>query len=245
MPSKSLDVFSNRYEGLDASTNPFVAKLRDRESNGLPICVGKDLEGRQGRWRELGERRSESPPASPKSRLFLEIGCHKGQTLTHFAELYQQDVFVGLDITYKRVVLTAQRAVDAGLTNVQTALANAKALSKLFAPGELTGVMIFFPDPWPKARQQKNRLIQPEFCQQLLEVLEPESGFVWLKTDHEEYYGEAVSALNASGLLPDQSVPLSSNGLPSDSIDQPIFSSFERRFGEQGLPTYSGVWRAP
>jgi len=234
MPLKHPDPFVSRAEELDAAVNPYVALLRDGAASGsLPVVFGPGLQDFPGRWRE--HIRTFHGLTSPHRRLVVEIGCHKGVTLLEMAAAHPDCAFVGIDITFKRVVTTAQRAANLGLTNVYCALANAVAIDRLFAPAEVDACVIFFPDPWiKKKRQAKNRLVDAPFCAKLGQTLAP-GGFLWLKTDQEPYFTEAASHLEAAGF---RALTEPQAGL----LDRDYSSTFERRFQEQSLATHGGRW---
>lgn len=236
MPLKNPNPFASRAEGLNATINPYVAMLRDGAREGtLPVAFGAGLEEMPGRWREKIAEFHRLP--EPASRLIVEIGCHKGQTITTMASDQKDTAFVGIDITFKRVVTTAQRASSLDLKNVFCAMVNAQAIDRLFAQGEVDGVVIFFPDPWvKKKRQAKNRLVEPRFVERLTRVLKP-GGFVWLKTDQEVYFEGARAAFDGASYAP----VTSGAGIPA--VD--YTSAFEQRFQAQNLPTYSGKWLTP
>ncbi len=232
MPLKNPDPFASRVKDLNASVNPFVALLRDgSESGSLPIAFGAELAAFPGNWRDKIAAYHGVP--TPK-RLIVEIGCHKGQTLTALAADHPDTAFIGIDITFKRVVTTTQRAKARGLTNVYGVLANAGAIDKLFTPSEVDGCLIFFPDPWvKKKRQEKNRLVNAGFASKLLGALAP-GGFCWFKTDQEGYFQAAEKDFLDSGFVA-TSEPL---GLAKSDYS----SAFEQRFQLQNLPTHAGKW---
>ena len=70
----------------------------------------------------------------------------------------------------------------------------------MLAPGTLAGIHIFFPDPWPKKRQQKRRLIQAPFVALLASRLEP-GGYLHCATDWEEYAKQMLEVLNGEAIL--------------------------------------------
>jgi len=234
MPLKHHDPFVSSAERLNEKVNPYVALLRDStEAGNLPVAYGPHLKDSAGAWREKIAH-FHGQPEAPK-KLVLEIGCHKGLTLTTMAKAFPDTGFIGLDITYKRVVTTAQRVMAHDLKNVYCAMANAQGLERLFAPGELDAVVIFFPDPWiKKARQAKNRLVNPAFTSSLTKVLAPR-GMVWFKTDQELYFEEAAKAFDEARLIrtSDETAPL---------LAQDFTSAFELRFKAQGLPTFGCRW---
>ena len=232
MPLKNPDPFSTRALQLNAKVNPYVALLRDgAESGDLPLAFGAHLEGMAGKWRE---RVAQYHGTEQPRRLVVEIGCHKGQTLLQLAADHPDTAFIGVDITFKRVVTTTQRAQAKGLKNVYGLLVNANAFDQVFAPGELDGCLIFFPDPWVKKKSQaKNRLLNEAFTTKLRGVLKS-GGFCWVKTDQEAYFDQARAALDATGFTP----ATQSIGLLKDDYG----SAFEARFHEQNLPTHGGKW---
>ena len=136
--------------------------------------------------------------------------------------------------TFKRIVSTAIKAQERGHSNLLSVLANANGIEKIFAPQELDGLVIFFPDPWIKKKSQaKNRLINESFSNKMYQLIRP-GGFFWLKTDFQPYFESATEALNNAGFRPWQDP----KGLPSKIYT----SSFESQFKQKGQPTYEGVW---
>ena len=237
MPLKHHDPFVSSAERLNEKVNPYVALLRESAAEGsLPVAFGPLLKTMPGAWREKIAEFHKNP-VSPK-KLVLEIGCHKGLTLTTMAKAFPETYFVGMDITFKRVVTTAQRAHQLALKNTFCVMANAQGLERLFSPGELDAVVIFFPDPWiKKARQAKNRLVSGAFAASLAKVLAP-GGMVWFKSDQELYFKEASQAFEDHGLQP---IEIETSPL----LTQDFTSAFELRFSAQGLPTFGGRWLKP
>ena len=234
MPIKYPDPFSYSTDGLSDQVNPYLAALREANTDGgLPLVFGQALVPYPGQWRELAAAYHQR--REPYKKLVLEIGCHQGRTLLEMAVAHPDILFIGMDITFKRVVTTAQRAKAKGLNNVFVVLANAVALGQLFAAGELDGCLIFFPDPWiKKARQAKNRLVDETFARQLSGVLVT-GGFCWLKTDHLEYFENSVEQLDGVGLVRvDTPTP--------PLLGKNFTSTFEQRFHQKGLETYAGQW---
>ena len=166
-------------------------------------------------------------------KLVLEIGIHRGWTLTEMATDHPRIGFVGLDITLKRVVTSAQRAQNQKLDNVLCVLSDAKFLGEIFEPGEGDGVVIFFPDPWEKKRSQKHkRLMNKEFIEGVEKFLKI-GGFFWFKTDCKEYF-EQVTELVAEA--PFQSAN-------RDMVFKRDYSSaFESRYLKQNKQVYEGFW---
>ena len=235
MPIRHHDPYQNRAARLDATVNPFVAKFTAAVADGsLPIAHGPELAAMRGAWRD--KIAAFHGRATPYDKLVVEIGCHKGLTINEMAAEHPDTAFIGIDITFKRVVTTAERARDAQNKNVFTILANAAGLDRLFAPGEVDGFVIFFPDPWvKKQRQAKNRLVNDAFADKAKEALAP-SGFLWFKSDQAPYFEETRRLIEARGFTPEPD-------LPGKVFHRDYLSTFEKRFALQELPTHGGAWR--
>lgn len=231
MPVRSTDVFADVVAKFDNDCNAFVAKLVEAQQNGaLPVAMGPALREFPGSWRS-----KFTAVAGDKSQmpLIVEIGCHTGQTLCDMAERHPEALFVGVDITFKRVVHTAERAQERGLKNVFVILANAGGLAPLFCDGEVDGFVTFFPDPWVKKKHAHNRLYSETFCSTIFRQLSSK-GFVWLKTDQLPYFEMACQYTEAAGFRETATLPV---------FDDGDFSSlFLRRFELKGQPWYGRKW---
>jgi tRNA (guanine-N7-)-methyltransferase len=233
MPLKHFDPFSSQLKQLDPKVNPYVAMMvAGMEQGSLPVACGEMLKDFPGKWRQ--KIAAYYGRETPFEKLVVEIGSHKGHVLCRMAANHPDIAFVGIDITYKRVVGAAERARKLGLKNVFTLLANAKSIDQIFAPGEIDGTLIFFPDPWvKKKRQAKNRLVDEEFARKLAVSLGDE-GFLWFKTDQEIYFNQGEGAFIAAGYVPQST--------PCEVTRGEYTSVFEQRFSEQNLPTYGSKW---
>ncbi|NRA63801.1 MAG: hypothetical protein HRU19_04920 [Pseudobacteriovorax sp.] len=234
MPIRIEDPFYDPTPRMQEDVNPFVGRLKQGILDGsLPAFFGPSLRDRKGTWQTHFEKQS-LPAGSP---VVVEIGSHKGDVLSSMASRHSDVGFVGMDITFKRVVTLADKAIASSLPNIVSILCNAKAMDQIFAQGELDGIVIFFPDPWiKKKRQQKNRLINQEFLEKIHSLLKPK-GFLWFKTDHKPYFDDVC--VSADRMF--QTAETSSDSLWQDTYT----STFENKFLSQGLPTYEKVWMKP
>lgn len=132
--------------------------------------------------------------------LHLEIGFGDGRYTVRRAQDAPEERFVGLEIS--------SASLQRGLTNVRRrGLANVKLLKvgagfgvqHLFAPQTLASITVNFPDPWPKERHEKNRLLQADFFRLAASRLEP-GGAVLLATDHPDYLAFAQAQARMTGL---------------------------------------------
>ncbi len=133
--------------------------------------------------------------------LEVELGSGDGTFLVDLAAAHPERNFLGIERLLGRATKTIRKAARAGVGNVKVLrLEVAYAVGYLLPLGAVSRVHLLFPDPWPKKKQHKHRLVQPAFCSALHRLLEP--GGEWLfKTDHEEYFEEATSVIHASGLF--------------------------------------------
>jgi tRNA (guanine-N7-)-methyltransferase len=133
-----------------------------------------------------------------RAPLVLEIGFGNGEQLLWSAAHEAHEDFIGIEVHRPGVGRLMNALAAAGLDNVR--LYNADAVGVLehcIAPASLAQVRIYFPDPWPKQRQQKRRLIQPEFAA-LLATRCATGGVLHLATDWADYAEQMAQVLDAS-----------------------------------------------
>jgi tRNA (guanine-N7-)-methyltransferase len=118
---------------------------------------------------------------------FLEIGSGMGETTALIAQAYPQYDYLAVEVHTPGVGSLLKQLDELGLTNIRIIQHDAvEVLQKSLPSGCLYGVHIFFPDPWPKARHHKRRLIQPEFVR-LLSARVQSGGYIHAATDWEDY----------------------------------------------------------
>ena len=221
------DYFSDqRLERLNSAHNRYVDLIRTM--NNLPILFGEQLQQRQGKWRNFFATQMPNPPQG----LVVEIGRHRGPTLVNLAQNHPHLAFLGLDITFKRVVLTAQRSLQHNLTNVCCLLLDARVLDQVCAPDELNAVICFFPDPWLRIRQRKHRLFNSSFSQQLATLIKA-NGFLWLKSDNKQYLDHCDNLMTFHGF----------RRYSQQLLIPPPATIFERRFTERAISIYESQWQ--
>jgi tRNA (guanine-N7-)-methyltransferase len=117
----------------------------------------------------------------------LELGVGKGRYLIARAEHEPQTNFIGVEWANRYFKLVAERAARRGLANFRMVRDDsANVVSHALPDAGIRALHIYFPDPWPKARHHKRRLVQPLFARQCARVLE-DGARVYLATDHEDY----------------------------------------------------------
>lgn len=145
----------------------------------------------KGHWREKAFGVSEDQPMD------LEIGTGNGFHFAHYAKENPERSLVGLEIKYKPLVQSIRRAVLNGSNNMRIGRFHASYLDQIFAENELDHVIIHHPDPWPKKRQWKRRLIQDDFLH-LLHRLQRPGGRIDFKTDDLSYFEWALERFQRS-----------------------------------------------
>jgi len=105
-------------------------------------------------------------------RVIVEIGPGRGDFLFHLAEKNPGTVIVGIEIKEKRVAKLIERVEKRGLKNVAIILGDAKeVIEKIFENSSVEEIHINFPDPWPKNRHSKNRLVTEVFLEKCTLIL--------------------------------------------------------------------------
>jgi tRNA (guanine-N7-)-methyltransferase len=131
----------------------------------------------------------------------LEVGFGMGETTAAIAAARPDIDFLGVDVHWPGVGALLRRIESAGLSNVRVLRHDAvDVVERMIAPASLAGVHIFFPDPWPKKRHHKRRLLKSPFVHALANCLAP-GGYVHVATDWLPYADEILETLTAESLL--------------------------------------------
>ena len=120
--------------------------------------------------------------------LEIDLGCGDGKFLIEMAQQFPERNFIGVERLLGRVRGVCRQIHDLGLTNVKLLrLESQYTLEWLLEPNSVSRLHLLCPDPWPKARHHKRRLVQKPFLDALHQALTPDGEFLF-KTDHPEYY---------------------------------------------------------
>ena len=131
----------------------------------------------------------------------LEIGFGMGETTAAIAQARPDMNFLGVEVFGAGVGALARRIDALGLSNVRIVQHDAvEVVRDMIAPDALAGVHVFFPDPWPKARHHKRRLIAPGFVVLLAGRIAP-GGTLHCATDWQQYAEQMLAVLSAEPLL--------------------------------------------
>jgi len=131
----------------------------------------------------------------------LEIGCGMGETTAAIAAARPDTDFIGVEVHAPGVGSLLKRIDELGLANLRVIRHDAvEVVAHMIPEASLAGVHVFFPDPWPKKRHHKRRLLQPAFVAALAARLAP-GGYVHAATDWEEYAQEMLATFAAEPRL--------------------------------------------
>jgi tRNA (guanine-N7-)-methyltransferase len=159
----------------------------------------------------------------------IDLGCGDGTFLVQRASKHPERNFLGVERLLGRARKVDRKAQRIGITNVRVLrIESSYAMGFLFPPASVSIIHILFPDPWPKKRHHRRRLLQSEFVATLAKALVP-CGEVQFATDHSEYFEEAVVTFRESGMWEEFNFPEPPAGEMTD---------FEKDFMAQGKPIH-------
>lgn len=202
--------------------------LKIEEFNQLANCVNQDPE-MQGKWASHFD--NEHP-------IILELGCGKGDISVGLGRSHPGNNYIGVDLKGVRMWTGATKAMEEGLKNVAFLRTDIHAINRFFAPQEVAGIWITFPDPYPRKKATKNRMINERFLSQYTEILKP-GGTIWFKSDNNSLFDYALAhfaELNEKGVFQIEVKELTRDLHASDlkNADNGITTDFERRFLDIG-----------
>lgn len=227
-PRVAVDHPDFRYS---ASNNPYARKISELPPN--LVFSDHSAENLRGNWRSLAP--------SPDSRVNVEIGCNAGHVILKWAELDPANLYVGIDWKFKIIHRAAEKALERGLKNVVFLRGHGERLPFLFGAKEIDRLALYFPDPWPKKAQMKNRFFKAKTLERLQPLL-TDSGEFHVKTDHAGYFeameGEIAKVESLWGAR-DRTRDLHAGNPLAAKLDFPDVTLFEKLFIRDGIPIHS------
>lgn len=174
-----------------------------------------------------------------RAPLELEIGSGKGGFLLERARTHPEISFLGIEWANKFFLFAADRMARWNVANVRLMRTDAKQfVLRNLAPGCLSALHLYHPDPWPKKRHHKRRLVQPDFVDAAARSLQ--DGARWyIQSDHEEYFHEMAALLDSHAQF---------NGLDAHAVDEafgPTWAgtNFENKYRAEGRAIYRAVYQ--
>ncbi len=158
----------------------------------------------------------------------VELGSGDGSFLMQYAALHPEHNFIGLERLLGRLRKIDRKGRRAGLQNLRAVRLEASYFLQYVLPKDsISAIHIYFPDPWPKRKHRKNRLIQTGFSELCAGVLTTD-GRVYLRTDDADYFKQMQEVFGASPLFRQIETPESLSSVLTD---------FERGFLIRGVQT--------
>jgi len=171
--------------------------------------------------------------AAPK---ILEIGCGMGETTATIAAAHPENDYLGIEVHTPGVGSLLKEIATRELANLRVIQHDAVEVVRDMIPeASLSGIHVFFPDPWPKKRHHKRRLIQPPFVALLASRLTP-GGYIHCATDWEEYAQQMLDVLSGEPLL-ENTADAQLGGFAPRPDYRP-----QTKFETRGLRLGHGVW---
>lgn len=166
--------------------------------------------------------------------LEIELGSGDGSFLTSAAAKCPERNFIGVERLLGRVQKTERKGLREGLSNLRIVrIESAYFLEYLLPRHSSTAIHIYFPDPWPKRKHRRHRLINERFPTLAAQALVP-GGIVYLRTDDSDYFAQMKSVFAGGAGFQAEPTPEALTSLVTD---------FERDFNAQGIPTLRAAYR--
>jgi len=166
--------------------------------------------------------------------LEVELGCGDASFLAEYARQNPGRNFIGVERLLGRIQKLDRKGRRAGLANLRgVRIESSYFLQYLLPPNAAAALHIYFPDPWPKKKHRRHRLINEAFPGLARAALAP-GGVVYLRTDDADYFGQMTEVFGASQEF--QKIET-----PGELAE--VLTDFERDFNAQGIPTLRAAYQ--
>jgi tRNA (guanine-N7-)-methyltransferase len=167
--------------------------------------------------------------------LEVELGCGDASFLVEYARRNPGTNFIGVERLLGRIGKLHRKGSRAGLMNLRgVRIESSYFLQYLLPPHSAVALHIYFPDPWPKKKHRKNRLVNESFPR-LAHAALVSGGVVYLRTDDADYFSQMAEVFGASRQFQKAETPVELAELPTD---------FEREFNRREIKMLRAAYRA-
>ncbi len=214
--TRSLDSYPHQ------DLNPYLKSHQELKPEVITSAEGPAF---RGRWGDAFGR-----PAP----LHVEIGPGNGFFLAGMGALHPDRNWLGIELRFKRVVLTARKLRRAGVEHGRVLRYDARFLDDLFAEGEIDALYINHPDPWARKRNAKHRLLGRPFAEWIVRALKP-GGIVRIKTDYHrnlDLFEELIEGLPLCVQVRVDDVFTAGSPWGDDDVE----TNYQGKFRERGEP---------
>jgi tRNA (guanine-N7-)-methyltransferase len=205
--------------------NPYMARVYDYPELLIPHPTPQIFQ-------HLWDSKKENILAA-SGKVHLEIGCGSGRYLIEWALANPQDIFIGVELRYKRLVLAAKKMEHQNTHNILLMRERGEFLHEYMPNNSMDCMHINFPDPWSKKSRRKNRILSAEFLSVMLPLFRS-NGELLFKTDHLEYFETVTEILQQ--LKTYKIVEHTSDLHNSEYNENNILTEFEMLFKSKGNP---------
>jgi len=169
--------------------------------------------------------------------LEVELGSGDGSFLAEYAALHPEVNFLGVERLLGRLRKLDRKGRRRGLSNLRLLRCEAQYVTEyLLPPASIAALHVYFPDPWPKRKHRKNRLVNQEFALAARKALTP-GGIIYLRTDDEDYFNQMREVFSGAPAFEEVETALELSRVVTD---------FERNFLARGVVTRrAAYWVKP
>ncbi len=201
-----------------------LLRERRRRADGEPLR--QPSSSAQTPDEDLWSAGSAGPETGRGAPLEIEIGSGKARFLIEAARSNPDHDFLGIERALAYYRICRDRVLRAGLPNARMVRADGRLFAEALSLATVRTFHIYFPDPWPKKKQRKRRLLDGMTLEMLAARLEP-GGLIRIATDHSGYGASLGPVLESVGGL---------ERLPWESLPEPPPTHYELKYREEGRP---------
>lgn len=178
LENEKKDLWKHFFHSEKSNYNIYMYKLLDYPE--YIIYDSELMKEKKGKWNQFFK--NDNPIA-------LEIGTGSGNFMRQLAERNPNKNFIGLELRFKRLVLSAEKCKKRAMKNVALLRKRGEEIEEFLGKNEISEMYINFPDPWEGT--EKNRIIQESLFKTLDNIMKKD-GILYFKTDHDVYYSDVL-----------------------------------------------------
>ena len=214
LENEKKDLWKHFFHSEKSNYNIYMYKLLDYPE--YIIYDSELMKEKKGKWNQFFK--NDNPIA-------LEIGTGSGNFMRQLAERNPNKNFIGLELRFKRLVLSAEKCKKRAMKNVALLRKRGEEIEEFLGKNEISEMYINFPDPWEGT--EKNRIIQESLFKTLDNIMKKD-GILYFKTDHDVYYSDVLDLVKT---LENYEVIYHSSDLHnSEKAENNIKTEFEQLF---------------
>jgi tRNA (guanine-N7-)-methyltransferase len=169
-----------------------------------------------------------------KQPLEVELGSGDGSFIIQYAQQHPEHNIIGVERLLGRLRKIDKKGTRAGLRNLRGLRVEAAYFLEWLLPAKaVTALHVYFPDPWPKRKHRKNRLVNEHFTELASRILVP-GGIAYLRTDDLDYFSQMTRVFEADPRFTAIETP--------EALSR-IVTDFERNFNARGIPTQRAAYQ--